>query len=92
MLFIPFQFCLMTLMERKACKVNIIYIRRGMTALISSLGTMNSSFTGPHFVELAFRKGKTKSIRRVSINLVSGALIVALNWVNRIVYLKGRTL
>lgn len=39
-----------------------------------------------------FKKKKKKSIRRVSINLPSGALILPLNWVNRIVYLKGRTL
>lgn len=43
------------------------------------------------FVELSLKK-KKKSIRRVSINLPSGALILPLNWVNRIVYLKGRTL
>lgn len=55
---------------------------------------LHRSLAGQRFVEVAFRKGrgKKKSIRCVSINLASGALIVALNWVNRIVYLKGRTL
>lgn len=34
-------------------------------------------------------KKKKKSIGSVSINLASGGLIVALNWVNRIVYLRA---
>lgn len=35
------------------------------------------------------KKKKKKSIRSVSINLASGGLIAALNWVNRIVYLRA---
>lgn len=35
------------------------------------------------------KKKKRKSIGSVSINLASGGLIAALNWVNRIVYLRA---
>lgn len=35
------------------------------------------------------KKKERKSIRSVSINLASGGLIAALNWVNRIVYLRA---